>query len=153
MSEIYKILGNLPDGATKRRKASQGEGGKEVRSFFDRVLLSSTGMDKAEGPHCTANRGTHRGEDTAKEGSIKDLDKSPTSTSPDSHRIKQATDQTTIKKLESHRGDSRSSSIFTSKQITRRRNTVRLGDIRENWEETSGSSAGILLTKLGKAHN
>ena len=97
-----------------------------MRSFFDRALLSSTGTDRAEDPRRTANRGTHRGEDTAKEGSIQDQDKSPTSTNPYSHRIKQATDQTTTKKPESHRGDSRSSSISTSKQITRRRNTVRL---------------------------
>ena len=123
-----------------------------MRSFFDRALLSSTGTDRAEDPRRTASRGTHRGKGTAKEGSIQDQDKSPTSTSPDSHIIKQATDQTTAKKPESHRGDSRSSSISTSKQITRRRNTVRLGDIREKWGETSGRSAGILLPKLGKAH-
>ena len=116
---------------TKRHKENRGEGGKEVRSFFDRALLSSTGTDRAEDPCRTANRGTHRGEDIAKEGSIQDQDKSPTSTSPNSHKIKQATDQTTTKKPQSHRGDSRSSSISTSKQITQRRNTVRLGDIRE----------------------
>ena len=61
--------------ATKRRKASQIEGDKEVRSFFDKALLSSTGTDRSEGPHHTANRGT-RGEDTAKEGSIQVKDKS-----------------------------------------------------------------------------
>ena len=137
----------------KEKESFSRREGQRSEKFFRQGPAVKYGDGRAEDPCRTANRDTHSGEDTAKEGSIQDQDKSPTSTSPDSHRIKQATDQTTTKKPESHRGDSRSSSISTSKQITRRRNTIRLGYIREKWGETSGRSAGILLPKLGKAHN
>ena len=58
--------------------------------------------------------------------------------SPDSHKIKQATNQTTTKKPESHRGDSKSSSISTPSKLHEK-------GIRLDWEilERSGGETMV----------